>query len=602
LRERLVRKNQDLTPDMRTSFRTKVFVASVVAAAVSLIALAALLSWQVRSQQRSAIERRLADEARLVADLLSQAPAIDGRALDAEADRLGQLVSARITFVAEDGRVVGDSTQPAETLDSLENHALRPEVVAAREQGFGTSQRHSTTVDTDMLYVAVRASHPVVRYVRLALPLADVDDEQLAAIRRAALTAMAVAIPLALIVAWVLSAPLARRVQAIASVAARYSAGDLSRSTYDYGTDELGTVARALDTSVQELGGRLEELSRDRARMGAILAGMVEGVLVVDRQGRLQLVNRAAQEMLRVDASATSRSYLEVIRHPDIASQLTRALGGEDAGRQEVALTRDPGRTFIARAAPVSGSGGGGAVLVLHDITDLRRADQIRRDFVANVSHELRTPLTAIRGYVEALLDDPADPDGTRRFLEIIARHTTRMERLVKDLLRLARLDARQEALEMARCDVRQIFTGVIADLSPSIEAKQQRVAIAVQQDALQVDGDPAKLHDIVRNLVENAVNYSPDGADVTLAASRQNGKYTITVADSGPGIPPEDLGRVFERFYRVDKSRARPGGTGLGLAIVKHLVELHGGEARAENAATGGAVFTVTLPATEGV
>jgi two-component system phosphate regulon sensor histidine kinase PhoR len=398
-----------------------------------------------------------------------------------------------------------------------------------------------------------------------------------------------------------LSAPLARRVQAIARVADRYSAGDLSRSTYDYGTDELGTVARALDTSVQELGGRLEELSRDRARMGAILAGMVEGVLVVDRQGRLQLVNRAAQEMLRVDASATSRSYLEVIRHPDIASQLTRALGGEDAGRQEVALTRDPGRTFVARAAPVSGSGGGGAVLVLHDITDLRRADQIRRDFVANVSHELRTPLTAIRGYVEALLDEPGDAEGTQKFLEIIARHTTRMERLVKDLLRLARLDARQEALEMARCDVRQIFSGVIADLSPTIEAKGQRVAIDVPQDATQVNGDPAKLHDIVRNLVENAVNYSPDGADVTLAASRLNGKYTITVADSGPGIPPEDLGRVFERFYRVDKSRGRPGGTGLGLAIVKHLVELHGGEARAENAATGGALFTVTLPAVDG-
>jgi two-component system phosphate regulon sensor histidine kinase PhoR len=596
LRERQKLENQNLTLHMRTGFRTKVFIGSVVAAAVSLIALAALLSWQVRGQQRSALERRLRDEARLIAELLSQATMNDGRALDAEADRLGQLVSTRITLVTEDGRVVGDSTQPAETLGTLENHAARPEIVAAREQGIGASERYSTTVDTDMLYVAVRASHPVVRYVRLALPLTDV-GEQLATIRRAALTAMAVAVPLALAVSWILSAPLARRVQAIARVADRYSAGDLSRSTYDYGADELGTVARALDASVQELGGRLEELSRDRARMAAILAGMVEGVLVVDRQGRLQLVNRAAQDMLRVDASATSRSYLEVIRHPDIAAQLTRALRGDDAGSQEVALSRDPGRTFIARAAPVSGTGGGGAVLVLHDITDLRRADQIRRDFVANVSHELRTPLTAIRGYVEALLDEPTDQDSTNKFLEIIARHTTRMERLVKDLLRLARLDARQEVLEMARCDVRQLFSGVIADLTPSIEAKQQHVSIDVSQDAAQVDGDPAKLHDIVRNLVENAVNYSPDGANVTLAAARLNGKYTITVADSGPGIPPEDLGRVFERFYRVDKSRSRPGGTGLGLAIVKHLVELHGGEARAENAATGGAVFTVILP-----
>jgi two-component system phosphate regulon sensor histidine kinase PhoR len=586
---------------MRTSFRTKVFVGSVVAAAVSLIALAALLSWQVRGQQRTALERRLADEARLIAELLSQATAIDNQALDTEADRLGQLISSRITFVTEDGRVVGDSTQPSEALDTLENHAARPEVADARSHGIGTSQRYSTTVDTDMLYVAVRASHPVVRYVRLALPLTDV-DEQLASIRRAAITAMAVAVPLALVVSWILSAPLARRVRAIAAVADRYSAGDLSRSTYDYGTDELGMVARALDASVQELGGRLEELSRDRARMGAILAGMVEGVLVVDRVGRLQLVNRAAQQMLRVDASATSRSYLEVIRHPDIAAQLTRVLRGDEVGSEEVALSRDPGRTFMARAAPVAGTGGGGAVLVLHEITDLRRADQIRRDFVANVSHELRTPLTAIRGYVEALLDEgadgAADADSTHKFLEIIARHTTRMERLVKDLLRLARLDARQEVLEMARCDVRQIFSGVIADLSPTIEAKRQQIAIDVPIDATQVDGDPAKLHDIVRNLLENAVNYSPDGADVMLAAARANGKYTITVADSGPGIPSEDLGRVFERFYRVDKSRARPGGTGLGLAIVRHLVELHGGEARAENAPTGGAVFTVTLPA----
>jgi two-component system phosphate regulon sensor histidine kinase PhoR len=582
---------------MRTGFRTKVFIGSVVAATLSLIALAAVLSWQVRAQQRSVIERRLVDEARLIADLLSQVTGMDDAALDGEADRLGQLISGRITFVAEDGRVVGDSTQSSDALRTLENHLQRPEIVDARDRGIGTTQRYSTTVDTDMVYVAVRASHPIVRYVRVALPMTDV-DAQLAAIRRLTLIGVAAAIPVALIISWMFSAPLAQRVHAIARVAERYSAGDLSRSTYDYGTDELGSVARVLDASVQELGKRIEELSRDRARMGAILAGMVEGVLVVDRQGRLQLVNRAAQEMLRVEPSAISHSYLEVIRHPDVAAQITTALRGEDVGSQEFALAREPGRTFVARAAPVSGAGGGGAVLVLHDITDLRRADQIRRDFVANVSHELRTPLTAIRGYVEALLDEPGDADSTHRFLEIIARHTTRMERLVKDLLRLARLDARQEALEMARCDVRQLFSGVIADLSPSIEAKQQHVAMEVPPEAGHVDGDPAKLHDIVRNLVENAVNYSPDGADVKLAAARVNGVYQITVADSGPGIPQEDLARVFERFYRVDKSRSRPGGTGLGLAIVKHLVELHGGEARAENAPTGGAVFTVTLPA----
>jgi two-component system phosphate regulon sensor histidine kinase PhoR len=581
---------------MKAGFRTKVFIGAFTAAALSLLALAGLMAWQVRERQRTGIERHLSDEAYLAADLLSKATTLnDEPSLDAEADRLGQLISARVTFIAGDGRVVGDSTQTEAELRTLENHLTRPEVVAAREQGFGISQRYSGTVSTDMLYVAVRATHPVVSYVRLALPLTDV-DAQLAAIVRATLVALAASIPLALLVSWLFSTSLARRVSAIARVAERYASGDLTRPIYDHGSDELGTVARALDDSVQQLGGRVEELSRDRARMEAILSGMVEGVLVVDRQGRLQLVNRAAQQMLRVEPSAAGRPYLEVIRHPDIAAQLTAALHGEEIGGQELTLARDPGRTLLTRAAPVTGPSGG-AVLVLHDITDLRRADQIRRDFVANVSHELRTPLTAIRGYVEALLDGPADTESTRKFLEIIARHSTRMERLVKDLLRLARLDARQELLETARCDIKQIFSAVTADLAPTIEDKSQRITVEVIPDARHVDGDPAKLHDIIRNLVENAVNYSPEGSEVRLGAARDNGTYTITVADSGPGIPLEDLTRVFERFYRVDKSRSRPGGTGLGLAIVKHLVELHGGEAVAANRAEGGAVFTIKLP-----
>jgi two-component system phosphate regulon sensor histidine kinase PhoR len=290
-----------------------------------------------------------------------------------------------------------------------------------------------------------------------------------------------------------------------------------------------------------------------------------------------------------------------VIRHPDIAAQLGTALRGGEVDSREVALTRDPGRTFVARAAPVSRAGGGGAVLVLHEITDLRRADQIRRDFVANVSHELRTPLTAIRGYVEALLDDRSDSEDARKFLEIIARHSARMERLVSDLLRLARLDARQEALDLAPCDLQQLFNTVTADVAETAAAKHQKVTAIVEAPASRIVADPAKLHDVLRNLIENAVHYSPDNAAIRLEANRANGVVRISVSDSGPGIPPEDLSRVFERFYRVDKSRTRPGGTGLGLAIVKHLVELHGGEAVAENRPEGGARFVITLPTEAG-
>jgi two-component system, OmpR family, phosphate regulon sensor histidine kinase PhoR len=227
-------------------------------------------------------------------------------------------------------------------------------------------------------------------------------------------------------------------------------------------------------------------------------------------------------------------------------------------------------------------------VLVLHDITDLRRADRIRRDFVANVSHELRTPLTAIRGYVEALLDAPPKPAETRRFLEIIARHSSRMERLVKDLLRLARLDAGQEGLETVPCSVEALFAGVIADLTPVIDARGQQVDVHVAPDAASVAGD----------LVENASNYSPERSRIVLSSKSDGSHVLIDVADSGPGIPEADLTRVFERFYRVDKARAREsGGTGLGLSIVRHLVELHGGEVRAINRPEGGATFRIRLP-----
>ena len=358
----------------------------------------------------------------------------------------------------------------------------------------------------------------------------------------------------------------------------------------------MDATSAAVNVSVREMASRVEELLRDRARLDAILAGMVEGVLVLDGHGRIQLANRAARAMLRMDASI-GRPYVEVVRHPEIAEQLGTALRGAEVDSRELALTRDPGRTFVARAAPVSRGGGGGAVLVLHDITDLRRADQIRRDFVANVSHELRTPLTAIRGYVEALLDDRSDAEDNRKFLEIIARHSARMERLVSDLLRLARLDARQEALDLAPCDLQQLFNTVVGDVAETADAKRQRISTAVDASACRINADPAKLHDVLRNLVENAVHYSPEAATIRLEATHDNGAVHISVSDSGPGIPPDDLSRVFERFYRVDKSRSRPGGTGLGLAIVKHLVELHGGQASAENRPEGGARFVITLP-----
>ncbi|MEO8681006.1 MAG: ATP-binding protein [Vicinamibacterales bacterium] len=386
------------------------------------------------------------------------------------------------------------------------------------------------------------------------------------------------------------------RVTAILSVARRYTLGDLSRPAPDYGDDDLGSVARGMDQAVQELGRRLEILTRDRARMEAILASMIEGVLVVDEQGHLQLVNAAARRILKLEQGSLNRSYVEAIRHPGIVEHIRRAMAGEQTEGLELSVTRDTNLTLVARVAPVV-SAGRGAVLVMHDITDLRKADQIRRDFVANVSHELRTPLTAIKGYAEALLDEPDDAEARQRFLEIIHRHSTRMERLVRDLLRLARLDAGQEALEVARCDLDGLVRSIVADFESTARDKQQQLVTEVRPEGATISVDAGKVHDVLRNLVENAVNYTPDGGSIEVTAEVTPGRLRLQVADTGPGIPPDDLARVFERFYRVDKSRARPGGTGLGLAIVKHLVQVMGGDITVSNRTDGGAEFTVALP-----
>ena len=579
-------------------FRTKLFLAAITSSVITLAMVGVLLAQSMRHHTDDQIERALVSDARLSAELINRSQGLASIAeLDELADRIGAAIGARVTLIAANGRVVGDSAETPDGVAAMENHGTRPEVVDAGTRGLGRARRQSDTLKIAMLYVAVPVQHPAVSFVRVALPLTDV-RAQLQSVVNATLLVLGVALVGGAGVAWIVAARLGERVRGIADVARRYAHGDLTPPGLAYGDDELGEVARALDNSVQELGRKLAELSRDRARMEAILAGMIEGVIVVDPQGRLQLANDAARRMLKLDGLAVGHHYVETIRHPAIAELVAAALAGQTPAALQLSPPRDPSRMIMARAAPAASGESHGVVLVLHDITELRRADQIRRDFVANVSHELRTPLTAIRGYVEALSDGDISSPESQQFLAIIERHTARMERLVKDLLRLARLDAGQEALDVATCETRALVHAVVADLAPALEEREQRLDLAIAPGAETVRGDLAKLHDALRNLLANAITYSPERTTIQVAASPSADGIGLIVSDEGPGIPDEDLTRVFERFYRVDKSRARdPGGTGLGLAIVRHLVELHGGIVRAENRPEGGARFTMILP-----
>ena len=583
------------------TFRTRSFITALATAAITLAVAISMVSLSVRRTVTERIQRTLVNEARLAAETLSHRQAASPTELDAEADALASLLAVRVSFIAPDGTVVGDSERRSDELAALENHRDRPEVQQARQSGLGISRRYSATVHTDMLYVAVpvnNAAIPALAQVRLALPLTE-ERDQLAALGRTAVISAAAGLGSALLLAGITSVLLSRRVASITAVAERHAAADSSWRTHDYGNDEIGAVARVLDESMRETGRRATELATDRARMEAILIGMTEGVLALNGDGRVVLANAAARRLLRLVDEPHGRHYLEMVRHPTIAAQVAAALRGFPG--EPIELSLQQGVTTILRSAPVQAPTASGAVVVLHDITELRRADRMRRDFVANVSHELRTPLTAVRGYVEALLEGDHDPGEARRFLEIIARHTLRMERLVRDLLRLARLDAGQEQLDRMLCSVETLFSGVEAELTTRIAERHLRVIRDIAPDAASVDGDPARLHDVVRNLLENAAHYSPEHGTIVMASRRKDHRTLLIVRDEGRGIPESDLPRVFERFYRVDKARSRgerdPGGTGLGLAIVKHLVELHGGSVTAANGPEGGAIFTIELP-----
>jgi two-component system phosphate regulon sensor histidine kinase PhoR len=576
------------------TYRSRTFLVALISSVVAVGVAVALISAGTRQLMLDETADRLVQQARLAAAVLAS------RALNApqaEAVSLAAATDARVTLIAADGRVIGDSDVAAGTIPSLDNHAAREEVAGAWATGAGVAVRHSQTTGLDTMYAAVPVEQGPAAIVRVALPLTRI-EAQTALVRRLALFGLGAGLAVALLVTWIASAVLSRRVQAVAAVAERYRRGDFSQPPRGYGRDEIGRVAGALDAASRELGRRLHEMARERAHTDAILEGMGEGVVLINAAGRLVLTNPAVRSMLRLPEPAADRPYLEVVRDPAITAQVSRALAGERTPPVEVQLDGDQRRIYVANVVPVPAARGGGAVLVLHDVTDIRRADQARRDFVANVSHELRTPLTAVRGYVEALTDE-ADRDQQRRFLEIIMRHTLRMERLVRDLLRLARLDAGQEALERTSCSVSATTAAVVHEMQVQLSARRQDVALDLADDATHVPADPAKLHDVLRNLVENASHYGPEGSTIDVRSRRDGDAVVLIVADRGPGIPEAERLRIFERFYRVDRSRARdPGGTGLGLSIVRHLVELHGGQVAARPRDGGGAELVVRLPA----
>ena len=560
-----------------------------------LVALGVYLAVAGRQLYVDRLAEQLAAQAQIAAAAVaSPLEAGEGvEVVDPLVKRLGARIDARLTIVAADGTVLGDSIADPRT---MENHGTRPEVIAARGTGIGEAQRHSATLDTDFLYVAVPISEVPGAVARVALPLHDV-DAAVARIRRdvvlATLTAAALAITVSVFVARRITGPL----EDLRRQAGILATGRLDAVVHPDGAQELGDVARAFNAMAADLRRLVTALERSRSRLEATLANLNDGVVITDEAGTVVRLNAAATRMLgTTSGEAVDRSFIVASRDHDLAGLLETALATDEARTATVEHGRGH-RILEASAQPFSGGGERLGLVVLRDVTELRRLERMRREFVANVSHELRTPLASIRAVVETLEAGAADdPAVAGDFLRRIIGEVDHLVGLVDELLDLARLESGRAVLKVESCDPATLLTRAVERLRPQMERAGLQLQVEIPQDLPPVRVDRVRIEQVMINLVHNAVKFTPAGGEIVVTADLVEGMLRVTVRDTGVGITVEELPRIFERFYKSDAARRSPG-SGLGLAIAKHIVQAHGGTIWAESAPGAGATVSFTIP-----
>ena len=517
------------------------------------------------------------------------------------AESIGAATKARVTLIAPDGTVIGDSDVGQAHLSQLENHLQRPEVQEALKSGCGCSLRYSGTLRTSMLYSTMTyGSGATDGIIRLALPL-----EYLASARSSLYSlvggSVLVTIVIALLFGYVLSNLTSKPLRDMADAAALIGRGVSKARIPVVSKDEIGMLANVLNDMSERIEDQVQRLSAEKQRLDTILSSMGEGVMVTAPDGVISLVNPAFRRLFSISGNVEGRNLVEISRHPDLLAAFND-LGKADVNDLVREISIQPNDiTLFTHWVPLNVDGvRQGIVAVFHDISDLKKAENMRRDFVANVSHELRTPVTIIKGYAETLLDGAlgTDPARAKRFVEIISSHSERLTNLINDILTLSSLETEGALIELNPIDV----LGTIAKACMLLQeaAVQKNIAIVNESPGMalpRVMADQGRLEQVVVNLLENAIKYTPDGGTVRLFTEDDGECVKVSVADTGIGIPFKDLPRIFERFYRVDEARTREqGGTGLGLAIVKHIVQLHGGNVSVTSQPGQGSVFSFTL------
>jgi two-component system phosphate regulon sensor histidine kinase PhoR len=586
----------------RSSLFLRLFGAYGVLWLLTVAALGWVIEQRVERRYREQVEETLCTRAILVRETVRNWPEPTPTALQDRAAALAREINTRITLLDDNGHVLAESGRdPRE--HPIENHANRPEVQAARQNRFGIArQRHSSTLDQEMVYVALHTGEQrpgEVAFVRVALAMDDVERE-LAGLRRVIWTATAGAGLAAAALAFWLARRTARPLRELTRAAGRIAEGDYGHKVYTSSHNEITNLARSFNRMSERLADQFTQLEADREQLRTILSGMVEGVVALDAEQRILFANERAAQLLEFQVeAAVGRKLWEVVRHRPLQEVVRRSLAGAEPCREELTWAGQAGRSLTVHAARLPGKPARGAVLVLHDTSELRRLERIRQEFVANVSHELKTPLAVIKAGVETLMDGAvADPQHRGRFLEQIAEQSERLHALILDLLSLARIESGAEVFDLEAVPLAPLVGSCLERHQARAKAKEQQLeAVPSDPDAV-VWADEEAVSQILDNLVDNAVKYTPPGGRIAVRWREEGNQVCLEVEDTGIGIPETDLPRIFERFYRVDKARSRElGGTGLGLSIVKHLVQALDGTVSAASRVGRGTTFSVHLP-----
>ncbi len=547
-------------------------------------------------------ESELADRARLVeAELGDFSTWGRGAPLEALVRRWGLAAHTRITLIARDGTVLAESERSPQ---GMQNHATRPEVLRALAGGVGADVRHSVTLNENLLYVAlpVVQAASVQAVIRVALPLTAINAAVSSLSWRIIDSAIVVAVLSALIGLYT-ARRISGQMRAIKTGAERIAGGDFSSTLEVPSTQEFAVVAESLNRMAVDLNETIGTITRERNERQAVLSSMVEGVLAVDRDERVIAANEALANLLGITAGeAEGRTIQEVVRNTELQRFVSTALASQAPVEGEITLRAGhEERTLQANGTLLRGAHGGirGAVVVLNDITRLKRLEAVRRDFVANVSHELKTPVTSIKGFAETLRDGALeDPAAAARFVRIIAGQADRLNAIIADLLALSSIElADERGVPLSEASINDVLQVAVEVCEPKAAAKGITLRLTLHEELL-TNMNPPLLEQAVVNLIDNAVKYSPGGSSVEVMAQIKGAEVVISVTDEGPGVPREHLPRLFERFYRIDKARSRDlGGTGLGLAIVKHIAQAHGGRAGVTSTLGSGSTFFIALP-----